>query len=109
MQAKPPSTPGTNIIESISSHIDTTRFSVELLDSIPDGVVPLKFDTWEDATQWINSLNPTQKFEHENKSTISPYAIIESVFDGENYDFKGDVGWVVFSSLPSGSGSVSKL
>lgn len=95
------------LVEKISAEIDTSRFTVEYVDEIPDGVTPLAFDNWEDAVDWINSLEQIRDYHGNDNEGISTHQVIESLWPDENYDFKGDIGRIWFSWVPDGSGSYS--
>ena len=87
----------TDVYEVIKDNIDLERYTVYEIDSdeIPDDVVPLEFDTVDEAIDWVQALDAT---------TVTTY----SDFWGQlGYDPKGQVGFVEMAAMPSGSGSIT--
>ena len=81
-----------NIVSSVSPNVE-----VEVLEEIPDGIVPLSFDSWEDAVQFINSVRSVVPY-GETTEFYSP-------FPDENYVAKGDIGRIGFYGITSRTGS----
>lgn len=99
-----------SIIENISANIDPERFTLEYVDEIPNGVTPIEFDSWEDAVIWINSnLGSQSQTVTENQSNTPATAAYTSIFPGENYEEKGDIGRITYYGIPEGSGSYSGI
>lgn len=94
-----------DLVEKISQKIDMSRFTVEHVDEIPAGVTPIIFDNWEDAADWLNSLEQIKLVDNASPSYMSTYDF--QLWPDENYEFKGDVGSISYFWIPDGSGSYS--
>lgn len=85
------------LYENITSSIDP-RLTVEVLEEIPDGVIPKAFESWEKAVEWINSLN---------LEPPKTRAVQLNFFPNENYVPRGEIGNIGYTPMPSGSGTIT--
>lgn len=80
------------IVAQIEAGIDRDRFTVCQLseEDVPNQTVPIKFDSVEEAIDWVNSLEKPS---------------LQARIDVPGHEWKGDVGWLGMAPIPSGSGS----
>lgn len=88
-------------VNEMEASVSYDGFEIKVVDSIPENVIPKSFNTWEEATDWVNALG--NEFESRQRSM---YRGAGELNDG--FEYTGDVGWVSYSSMPSGTGSTKK-
>ena len=89
-------------VNEMEDSVSYDGFEIKVVDSIPENVIPKSFNTWEEATDWVNALG--NEFESRQRSM---YRGAGELNDG--FEYTGDVGWVSYSSMPSGTGSTKNM
>lgn len=77
-------------------------FEITIVQEYPENVKPMVFNSWEEASAWVNNLG--KKLVEEKTENLKLSRINESML-GDGYTSNADIGGVKTSKMPSGEGT----
>lgn len=84
-------------VQRLKEAADYDEFTIEVVDEVPENVIPKEFDTIEEAEAWIQDLAS----EYKVKGLVQTLGNEGILNDG--FEFRGDTGSCMYDALPGGT------